>query len=284
MDLDPFSEEAVRLANPAFGEFLNPREAMAMAQDAKRMPAREQEYRNLVLNQRVEAVAPFISHDVWNRNGDTPDDLGNVAVYAGLDLSEVRDLTALVLVGHVHGKWSVHPTFWLPEEGLAEKARNDRVPYDMWAQQGFLQTTPGRSVSYQYIAMVLRQVFDTYDIRKLAFDSWNMKHLKPWLLENGFNEQEFNEKFIEFGQGKKSMSPALRDLEQILLDDEMAHGNHPVLKMCAANSVVEGKDSANRRLSKNKSSGRIDGMVALAMAMGVAPLRAQEIDVEAMIG
>lgn len=284
LDLDPFSEAAIRLANPAFGDFLNPREVLAMAQDAKRMPARENEFRNLVLNQRVEAVAPYVSHDVWARNGEKPDDLEDVSVYGGLDLSEVRDLTALILVGFKRGRWSVQPTFWLPSEGLAEKSRNDRVPYDMWAQKGLLQTTPGRSVSYEFVAEYLREVFNTLDVKKLAFDAWNMKHLKPWLLEKGFNEQEIEEKFVEFGQGAKSMSPALRDLEQLLLDEQIAHGNHPVLSMCAANSVVEGKDSANRRLSKNKSSGRIDGMVALAMAMGVAPLRAQEVDVEAMIG
>lgn len=284
MELDPFSEEAVRLANPAFGDFLNPREVMDMANSAKRMPAREAEFRNLVLNQRVEALAPFISHDVWARCGDEPEPIEETQVYGGLDLSEVKDLTALVLIGQVNGRWNVHPTFWLPQEGLAEKSRNDRVPYDMWEQKGQLETTPGRSVSYEYVAQHLRAVFDIYDIRKLAFDAWNMKHLKPWLIQAGFSEQEIKEKFVEFGQGTKSMSPALRELEEIILDEKMAHGNHPVLTMCAANSVVVGKDSANRKLSKAKSTGRIDGMVALAMAVGVAPLKTSDIDVEAMIG
>lgn len=284
MDLDPFSEEAVRLANPAFGDFLNPREVMDMANSAKRMPAREAEYRNLVLNQRVEALAPFVSHDVWARCGFAVEDIQDVDVYGGLDLSEVKDLTALVLIGKVHDRWQVHPTFWLPEEGLTEKARNDRVPYDLWWQKGFLRTTPGRTVTYQYVAVYLREVFDEYRIKKLSFDAWNMKHLKPWLEEAGFSEEEIKEKFVEFGQGTKSMSPALRELEEIILDEKMAHGNHPVLTMCAANSVVVGKDSSNRKLSKAKSSGRIDGMVALAMAVGSAPLGAPAIDVEALIG
>jgi phage terminase large subunit-like protein len=130
----------------------------------------------------------------------------------------------------------------------------------------------------------LREVFDEYRIKKLSFDAWNMKHLKPWLEEAGFSEEEIKEKFVEFGQGTKSMSPALRELEEIILDEKMAHGNHPVLTMCAANSVVVGKDSSNRKLSKAKSSGRIDGMVALAMAVGSAPLGAPAIDVEALIG
>jgi len=284
MDIDPFCEAALRLANPAYGDFLNPQEVLGMANDAKRMPAREAEYRNLVLNQRVEALAPFVSKDVWDRCGFATEDIMDTPVYGGLDLSEVKDLTALVLIGMVHGRWQVHPTFWLPSEGIAEKARNDRVPYDLWVKNKFLETTPGRSVSYEYVANYLRGVFDTYDIRKLAFDTWNMKHLKPWLEQAGFSEQEIKDKFVEFGQGTKSMSPALRELEEILLEEKMAHGMHPVLSMCAGNSVVEGKDSANRRLSKNKSSGRIDGMVALAMAVGAAPLKAPQVDIEALIG
>jgi phage terminase large subunit-like protein len=284
IEMDAFTEAAVRMANPAFGDFLNPQEVMAMANDARRMPAREAEFRNLVLNQRVEAVAPFISHDVWQRCSDEPEAIDDVPVYGGLDLSEVRDLTALVLMGKVRNRWHVHPTFWLPEEGLPEKSRNDRIPYDLWQRQGFLQTTPGRSISYEYVATHLRGIFDRYDIRKLAFDAWNMKHLIPWLNEAGFSEQEIKEKFVEFGQGAKSMSPALRELEQIILDEGLCHGDNPVLSMCAACSVVEGKDAANRRLSKNKSSGRIDGMVALAMAVGVAPMKGPPIDVEALIG
>jgi phage terminase large subunit-like protein len=283
MDLDPFDEATIRLANPALGNFLNKKEVLAMAEDARRMPARESEYRNLVLNQRVEASSPFISPGLWKACGAEPRDVKGVPVYAGLDLSEVRDLTALVLIGRVEGIWQVKPTFWLPSEGLSIKARTDRIPYDVWARDGRLMTTPGASVSYEYVAEYLRGVFDRYDIRKLAFDRWNMKHLRPWLTKAGFSEQVIEDKFVEFGQGTQSMSPALRDLEALILERELAHGNHPVLTMCAANAVVDGKDSANRKLSKHRSSGRIDGMVALAMAVGVAPLQTQPIDIETMI-
>src|SRR5215831_3257331 len=92
----------------------------------------------------------------------------------------------------------------------------------------------------------------------------------PWLLKAGFSEMDVETYFEEFGQGTQSMSPALRDLESLILEKKLAHGNHPVLAMCAACAVVEGKDDANRKLSKTKSTGRIDGMVALAMAIGVA--------------
>jgi phage terminase large subunit-like protein len=111
-----------------------------------------------------------------------------------------------------------------------------------------------------------------------------MKHLRPWLLRAGFNEQMIEEHFVEFGQGMASMSPALRDLEQVLLEGELAHGGHPVLSMCVAHTVITLDDAGNRKPSKRKSTGRIDGLVALAMAIGVAPLQVPEIDVRAMIG
>jgi phage terminase large subunit-like protein len=284
MELDPFSEEAIKLANPAYGDFLNEKEVRSMANAAKRMPAREPEYRNLVLNQRVEMSNPFVTRQLWNSCGAAVSPLYDVPVYCGLDLSEVRDLTAFVMIGKIGRIWHVHPTFWLPSQGLAEKAQQDRIPYDLWYDQGFLRTTPGASISYEYIADFLRAVFTTYDVRKLAFDRWNMKHLIPWLDRAGFSEKFIADKFVEFGQGTQSMSPALRDLESLILERELVHGDHPVLSMCAAQAVVDSKDGSNRKLSKQRSSGRIDGMVALAMAVGVAPLRDKVVDVRSMIG
>jgi phage terminase large subunit-like protein len=281
-EIDPFTEEAIRLANPAFGDFLNAEEVLAMAEDARRMPSREPEYRNLVLNQRVDASSPFVSKSLWQSCGAPVKALEGVPVYGGLDLSEVQDLTALVLAGKVNGVWQVHPTFWLPKDGLHDKAKKDRVPYDVWHKDGKLLAAPGRSIDYEYVATFLRGCFDRYDIRALAFDRWNFKHLKPWLLKAGFTPDDVGDgdekkiKFIEFGQGYQSMSPALRDLEAEILNGRLAHGNHPVLTMCAANAVVITDPAGNKKLAKNKSSGRIDGMVALAMAMGVAPMIEQQ--------
>lgn len=272
--LDPFTEEAIRLANPAFGDFQNAQETLAMAEDARRMPSREQEYRNLILNQRVDASAPFVSRKVWaDCGGPVVSNLDGLPVYAGLDLSEVSDLTALVLVAPVEMVWNVKPTFWLPGHNLAEKARADRVPYDIWARDGWLQTTPGKTVDYEYVAAHLWGLSQRYDLRKIAFDRWNWRHLKPWLLKAGFTEDQLEGDaaiFEQMGQGFQSMSPALRDLESALLNQRIAHGGHPVLTMCAANATVQSDPAGNRKLSKIKSHGRIDGMVALAMAMSVA--------------
>jgi phage terminase large subunit-like protein len=222
MELDPFGEEAIRAANPHYDAFMNKAEVLRQAADAKRMPSREAAFRNLILNQRVQAKNPFVSRAVWEENGAEPiGSLRGAEVFGGLDLSSVCDLTALVLISKQGEAWDVHPTFWLPEEGLADKSRTDRVPYDLWDQQGYLQTTPGSSIEYEFIAEHLRAVFDTCTIRAIAFDRYAWRFLKPWLERAGFDEAELA-KFVEFGQGYVSMSPAIRELESLLLGRRFA--------------------------------------------------------------
>ena len=270
-DAEPFTDEAIRAANPAFDHFMNKDEVRAMARDASRLATKEASYRNLILNQRVEASSPFVTRTVWKSCAAEPGDWSDLPVYGGLDLSSVADLTALVLTANDGGCWGVKPTFWLPADGLAEKSRADRVPYDVWARKGLLETCPGPSIEYEYVAHRLRDVFDRYDIRALAFDRWGFRYLRPWLEKAGFTEDELA-RFVEFGQGFASMSPALRDLETVILQGKLAHGDHPVLNTCMFNAVVQSDPAGNRKFDKRKSSGRIDGAVALAMAVaaGVA--------------
>lgn len=263
LHMDPFSEEAIRAANPHFDDFMNKEEVFRQASDAKRLPSREPAYRNLILNQRVEARSPFVSRSIWKENGAMPYPLDGERVYGGLDLSSVSDLTALVLVGD---DGDVESTFWLPEEGLREKSRNDRVPYDQWAEQDYLNTCPGRAIEYEFVAHYLRQVFDRYDVQCINFDRYNMRFLKPWLIQAGFSAEEL-ERFKEFGQGFQSMSPALRELESKLLAKKLRHGMHPVLTMCSNNAVTVTDPAGGRKFTKSKATGRIDGMVSLAMAV-----------------
>jgi phage terminase large subunit-like protein len=271
-DADPFDETAIRQANPAFGDFQNAKETLAMAEDARRMPSREPEFRNLILNQRVEMNSPFISRSVWQDcGGDISESWGDAPVYSGLDLSATSDLTAHVPIAWIEDAWEVKPTFWLPGEGLREKARTDRVPYDIWAADGQLRTTPGRSIEYEWVAHQLYEFDQRHNWQKCAFDRWAMKHLRPWLLKAGFTEDRLEQLFVEFGQGFQSMSPALRDTEAALLERKVRHGNHPVLETCARNAVVTTDPAGGRKLNKAKAAGRIDGMVALCMAFGVAP-------------
>lgn len=272
MDLDPFSDAAIKAANPHFDVFMNKEEVRRQAAEAKRLPSRESAYRNLVLNQRVEARNPFVSRATWQANGAAPADARGEKVWFGLDLSSVSDLTALVGVSE---DGDVLPTFWLPEFGLTDKSRADRVPYDLWHSQGYLETTPGAAIQYSFIAKQLRTVFDEYDVQAVAFDRYNMRFLKPCLEAEGFSEEELA-RFVEFGQGFVSMGPALRELETRLLNKGLKHGNHPVLEMCAKNAVAISDPAGNRKFTKQKVSGRIDGMVALAMAVGVMPTKTVE--------
>ncbi len=260
--------EAWKAANPALGVFRSIEDVQKQCERAKAMPANEPEFLNLILNRRVEAESPFVSRSVWESNGDSPGmPTSRTKVWAGLDLSSVNDLTALVAVDETGG---VHSSFWLPAQGLSEKSRKDRVPYDLWAKEKFLNTTPGPAIEYEYIAEYLRAFFDKYDVQAVAFDRALFNFLTPWLDKAGFSSDEM-EKFKPFGQGTMSMTPALRELEVRLLNKKLRHGNHPVLSMCMANAKVVG-DSGARKFDKKKARGRIDGAVALAMAIGVMPM------------
>lgn len=279
-DCELMDRDAWKVANPALGVFRSVSDVEDFASRAVRAPTAENSFRWLYLNQRIEASAPFVSKGVWKACGDPVGEFTG-PVYAGLDLSSAHDLTAFVMISLIDGIWHVKPTFWLPGEGLLEKSRQDRVPYDLWSRQGHLQTTPGKSVEYEFVAHRLWEFVSQYDIRKIAFDRWGFRHLRPWLLKAGFPEDGLDGEgglFEEFGQGTKSMTPALRALESDLLDRRVAHGNHPVLEWCAKNAIVAGTDD-NRKLDKAKSTGRIDGMVALAMARAVAGTFAEDTNV-----
>lgn len=258
--------QAWAAANPAMGKFRSIDDIDKQCRSATEMPANEPAFRNLILNQRVEMQSPFVSASVWRENGGECGTIDGKKVWGGLDLSSVHDLTALAMTSEDGG---VHSEFWLPAEGLAEKSRKDRVPYDLWSKQGYLNTTPGRAIEYEFVAEFLRGLFDRCDVQKIGFDRYNMVHLQPWLVKAGFTPSEI-EKFVPFGQGTMSMTPALRALEVKLLGKQLRHGNHPILEMCAKNATVVG-DSGARKFDKRKQTRRIDGMVALAMACGVMP-------------
>lgn len=279
-DCELDDESAWFAANPALGKFRSIDDVRKQCAKAMAIPSFEPAFRNLILNQRTEAVAPFVSRSIWQANGDDPIEKPRARVYGGLDLSSVSDLTAAVLIDEDDG--SVFPYFWLPEEGLAEKARLDKVPYDVWRKEGFLLTTPGKAIQYRFVALELRRIFDQFDVQLFGFDRYLMAFLMEWLKKVDestgkplFSEQELS-KFVEFGQGTASMTPALRDLEVKLLEGQLRHGNHPVLTMCFANAKVVG-DSGARKFDKKTARGRIDGAVASAIAVGVMP---QQVDDE----
>lgn len=269
-------EKAWEMANPALGLFLNKNELIDGAEKAIRMISYENTFRNLHLNQRVDVETPFVSRSTWESNGSAPASLIGQKVYGGLDLSAVSDLTGLVLVGE---NGDVESKAWLPKEGIIEKSKNDRVPYDVWAKEGLLTLTPGKSIRYEWVAQELKRVFDTYDVQQINFDRFNMKFLQPWLEHVGFTTAQM-EKFNDFGQGYVSMSPALRSLETSLLSGELKHGMNPILTMCFGNCVVEMDAAGFRKFTKKKSTGRIDLAVCLAMAEDARSAHKEKSDKE----
>lgn len=261
---DLLDESAWRAANPALGTFRSLDDLREQLTQAQRMPSMENSARNLLLNQRVSTVSPFISPDVW-KSCAGPVLPFDGPVWCGLDLSARVDMSALVIVGQVDGVWQVQCHFWAPEIGLADRARRDRSPYEVWHRQGFLRTTPGASIDYEHVATDMAEILADLDVRAIAFDRWRIDVLKKELDRIGLDLP-----LEPFGQGFKDVSPALDTLEGELLNGRVRHGGHPVLQMNAANAVIVKDPAGNRKLEKSRSTGRIDGLQALAQAMGVA--------------
>lgn len=268
-DCELMDREAWQAANPALGLFRSEQDVEEQARQAERMPATENTFRVLTLNQRRNMVSAFVSPGIWKAGNGEPEVLDGL-VYGGLDLSATTDLTALVLTCRRGDVLSVHPFFWMPQDSVAEAAKRDRAPYDVWVRQGYLRTTPGKVIDYDFVARDIGQICAGLNVGKIAFDRWRMDRMKGALERQGVELP-----LQEFGQGYQSMSPALDALEADLLAERVRHGGHPVLTMCAANAVAVPDPAGNRKLDKSKATGRIDGMVALAMAEGVEAMFAQ---------
>lgn len=258
--------EAWRDANPAIGRFRSLPDVQEQAERAARMPSFEPTFRNLVLNQRVEMATPFISKGVWILNSHEPDDsvFYEEPVFVGLDLSAKIDLTAMVLIAF-REKWHVKPYFWVPEKGIRDRSLRDRAPYDQWHREGLIRAIPGSAVDYEAVAKDMADILQDCDVRAIAFDRWRFDVLKKELDEIGVDWP-----LLPFGQGFKDMAPAIDTVEEMFLNEQIAHGDNKVLEMCMANARIEKDAAGNRKLNKSKSTGRIDGAVALVMAFGVA--------------
>ena len=263
--------EGWRAANPALGLFRSEKDVEEQARQAQRMPSSENTFRVLTLNQRVNMVSAFVSQSVWKAGNREPLPLAG-KVYGGLDLSATTDLTAFVLTMRCDNEVSVHPFFWMPQDNVVEAARRDRAPYDVWVRKGLLRTTPGKVIDYDFVARDIGQICAGLDVAMIAFDRWRMDRMRC-----AFERQGVVLPLEPFGQGFASMSPALDAMEADLLSEKVRHGGHPVLAMCAANAVAVHDPAGNRKLDKGKATGRIDGLVALAMAEGVEAMMTEAV-------
>ncbi|WP_232307895.1 terminase large subunit [Sphingomonas hankookensis] len=265
-DCDLLDPKALAAANPALGLFRSKSDAEEQLQQAARMPSKEATARVLILNQRQNMVAALVAASVWKRGNVEPAPWDHSAIYGGLDLSATTDLTSLVLTQRQGGVLMVRAWFWMPEANIAIASKRDRTPYDVWVKKGLIRTTPGNVIDYAFVARDVGEICGDLPVpvKRLAFDRWRMDRLKVELAKIGVELP-----LEPFGQGFVSMSPAIDAIEEDLLKGQVHHGGNPPLAMCAANAVAVPDPAGNRKLDKSKSTGRIDGMVALTMARGV---------------
>lgn len=270
---DPFADESCwPKANPSLQDADLPGMKYIREQvvEAKGMPSKEAIVRRLNFCQWTDAESPWISGEVWRgaqRDFDWQDLRGRRAV-AGLDLSSTTDLTGMVfLVEPIEAgePWLLVPFAWLPDVELQRKADTDRVPYIQWRAEGYLDTTPGRAISKRVILQKLSAMCDFFEIIAVGYDRWRIEDLMAMAADDGISLPEMK----PVGQGYKDFSPALETFERMLLNGEIAHAGHKVLDWCMSNAVIEQDGAENRKLSKEKATGRIDLAVAAVMAAGL---------------
>jgi len=261
-DDDWTDPEIWRKANPGLGISVKTDYLERECERAKEVPAAQNTFRRLHLNQWTEQETRWLDMGVWDENGGTLDEgaLAGQECFAGLDLSTTTDISALALF--FRGGESVM-RFWVPGDNIAKRSRNDRVPYDTWRRDGHLTATAGNVIDYDFIRAQLNELQTVYNIKQIAIDRWNATQLATQLMGDGFD-------VVMFGQGFASMSSPTKELEKLLLNRALNHGNHPVLRWMASNVAVKQDAAGNLKPAKDKSSERIDGIVALIMAIGLA--------------
>lgn len=264
-DEDWTSPEVWKKANPSLGVTFGIDKVQDACNSAKQNPAEENSFRQLRLNQWVKQEIRWMPMDKWNACSyevHERDLLGRVC-YGGLDLSSTQDLTAFVLVFPPlddDDKYQVLPYFWLPEDAIKLRVNRDHVPYDLWARQGFLNTTEGSVIHYSFVEQFISRLGEKFNIREIAFDRWGATQVAQDLEGLGFT-------MVQFGQGFGSMSPPTKELMNLTLEGRIAHGGHPVLNWNMDNVFVEMDSAGNIKASKRKSTEKIDGVVALIMAL-----------------
>lgn len=264
-DADWTNEENWYRANPSLDHTITIDKVRDAFRKAQETPADENQFRQLRLNQWVKQSVRWMPMDKWDECGGVVDPyaLEGRACYAGLDLSSTSDLTALVLAFPPTSEdepYIALPFFWLPEETLSLRVRRDHVPYDQWAKRGFIQTTEGNVVHYGFIERFICELGERYDIREIAHDRWNATMMVQTLEDDGFT-------MVPFGQGFKDMSPPTKELMRLVLEHRLCHGGHPVLRWNMDNAFVRTDPAGNLKLDKEKSTEKVDGAVALVMAL-----------------
>jgi len=230
------------------------------------MPSYENTFRRFYLNQWTEQEFRWMPMDEWNACAGSIDfkKLRARPCWGGLDLSESKDLTAFSLIWPPEGKdrlFSCTSYFWVPEDRIEKRSKQDRVPYDRWVREGWLRVCPGRTIDYMQVIQEIGLLADEFSLCSIAYDRWGTKLVVQLLAEEGLN-------MVSWGQGFASQNGPMRELERLVLDRRIAHGGHPILSWNIRNLVCRQDPAGNIKPDKSKSTERIDGAVALINAIG----------------
>lgn len=272
---DDWTDETVWVkANPNLGVSAKLDKLRQECKRAQEVPGRQNAFKRLHLNVWTEQADRWIDMTRWDE-GDLavdPGELAGATCFCGLDLSTTTDITAFVAVFPDDSDgFDVLAHFWVPEEGIRARARRDRVPYDLWESQGSITATEGNVVDYDAIREHIREFAERYRVVEIAYDRWNSTQLVTQLLKDGAP-------MVPVGQGFASMAGPMRDLEGLIVSRRLYHGGNPVLRWMAANVAVEQDPAGNLKPSKAKSTEKIDGIVAMVMAVGRAMLHQEQPD------
>lgn len=263
-ETDSWTDPAVwKKSNPNLGISLDATYLKEQVDDARNRPEAERNVKTKNLNVWVDAEQTWILQDVWAKCSGSMkvEDLEGCRAWGGLDLSNVSDMTAYVLLFNENGRYQLLPFFWIPEDTLTEKIKSGHIDFQAWVNAGYITVTPGNVTDYSYVEHDIAILHEKYDIQSSAYDRWNSS-------QTIINLQNEDMEFNPMGQGFGSMSAPTKEFERLVYTGEIEHFGNPVLAWMLA-SVAINKDAAgNIKPDKRKSTQKIDGIVASIMALG----------------
>ena len=250
-------------SNPNLGVSVFPEYLADQVNDAKNRPEAVRNVMTKNVNLWVDAEKTWILDDMWQKCIGTTDikSLRGCKCWGGLDLSNVSDITAFVLLFHENEKFQLLPFFWIPEDKMLEKIRKENINYDKWSSLGFVKVTAGNVLDYDFVKADILQIAEIYDLQSTAYDRWNASQTIIDLQNEGME-------CSPFGQGYGSMGAPTKEFEKMVLTEKIEHFGNPVLRWMMASTVVKTDPAGNIKPDKEKSSQKIDGIVASIMALG----------------
>lgn len=274
-DDDDFDERLWRKANPLMD--VNPfllQRIREHAVEAKAMPHEMAEFRIKRLNRQSASADAWIDIPKWKHcAGEVNlEALEGVPCWAGLDLASTRDLTAWRLLWLLEGEWYTWGRNWVPEEMVHERTERNTVPYAGWVEAGWIRQTAGNVVDYEVVEREILEDWERFKPSIVAFDPWNAAATALRLQDAGVVVEQFI-------QGGKSYHPAMKALDRAYRSRKLNHGGDPVLRWCASNLVPRYDGNMNMAPDKKRSADKIDAMVALLMAFGLADKAVEEGDI-----